>query len=113
MMGGFGMFMMMAWMPFVALFWIVVIAVVVWLVLRWLNQRQTLPPLSGSQPQQERPPHAQTYEQGYQAAPPTEGTYQEGGIVHSYPPAAAGDGQAPSYEQPQTQYPQQERPSSR
>ena len=79
MMGGFGMSTMMAWMPLLALFWIVVIAVVVWLVIRWFNHRQIPPSPSGPPPQQQRP-----YEQGYQ--PPsqplqTEGTYQEGGMV--------------------------------
>ena len=107
-----GMFAMMAWMPFVALFWIVVIAVVVWLVLRWLNHRQPSPLPSEPSRQQQRPP--QSYEQGYQSAPAREETYQEGGMVHSYPPSASSDyEQATSYEQPQTQYPQQERPSSR
>ncbi|HCI79917.1 MAG TPA: hypothetical protein DHW02_09510 [Ktedonobacter sp.] len=106
-----GMFVMMAWMPFVALFWIVVIVVVVWLVIRWLNHRQPSPLPSEPPRQPQRPP--QSYEQGYQSAPAREETYQEGGMVHSYPPASSDYEQAMSYEQPQTQYPQQERPSSR
>ncbi len=96
MMGGFGMFMMMAWMPLVILFWLIVIAVVIWLVIRWLNQKKTPtmpypPPREGS---------FQSYEQGYQSPPPAPETYREGGKQYQSP--------QPEYEEPQAHYPQQQ-----
>ena len=82
MMGEFSGFMMMAWMPLLVVFWIVVIAVVVWFIRRWLHGRQTL--LYTSVPSQQR--SYQSHEQGYQPPPQqAEGTYQEGGMPHSYP----------------------------
>ena len=87
------MFMMMAWMPLLVLFWIVVAAVVIWLIIRWLNQRQR--PTYPSMPPQQR--SFQSYEQGYQPPQQASGTYQEGGMSHTY-------------EEPQAQYPRQEEP---
>ena len=85
MMGGFGMFMSI-WIPLLVLFWIVVIAVISWMLIRWLSHRQIPPSPSEPSLQQERPYESQPYEQGYQLPsqpPQTEGTYQEGGTRHS------------------------------
>jgi hypothetical protein len=109
MMNGFGMFMM-AWMPLVILFWIVVIAVVIWLIIRLLNHKQS-PTMPYTYTPPQRPP--QSYEQGYQPPQQAPGTYQENGNQYPYPPQPSQPSQTP-YEQPQAQYPQpQEIPPSR
>ena len=87
MMGGFGTFMLMAWMPLMIVFWLIVIAVVIWLVVRALNQQKTptiqyTPPEGSSQP----------YERGYQPRQKATG------------PSPKSEEQV-LYEQPQAQYP--------
>ncbi len=66
---------MMVFMVLGGLFFLVVLAVVIWLVVRWQNQRQT-------QPMPDTPPAQnpyQRYEQGYQPPQPMPEIYQEGG----------------------------------
>ncbi len=101
MMNGYGMFMMMAWMPLLLLFWLIVTVVVIWLVIRWLNQKKstTIPPYTP--PQQG---FSQPYERGYQPPPSAPEAYQ----------ASSKPSPQPEYEQPQAQYPQhQEMPPTR
>lgn len=103
MMNGFGIFMMMAWMPLVMLLGLIVTVVVIWLVIRWLNQerpRTTLytPPLQQG--------FSQPYEQGYQPPQSAPEAYQEGEKQFNYPQS--------EYEQPQILYPEQQKmPPSR
>ena len=66
---------MMGFMVLGALFFIVVLAVAIWLLVSFLNRRQT-PPLPYTPPPQNS---YQRYEQGYQPAPTMPETYQEGG----------------------------------
>ncbi len=66
---------MMVFMVLGGLLFLVVLAVVIWLVVRWQNQRQT-------QPMPDTPPAQnpyQRYEQGYQPPQPMPEIYQEGG----------------------------------
>jgi hypothetical protein len=101
MMNGFGIYMMMAWMPLVMLFWLVVIVVGIWLLIRWLNQKKstTIPPYTPPQQSSSQP-----YEQGYQPSQSAPEAYPES--RRPSPP--------PEYEQPQAQYPQhQEMPPTR
>jgi hypothetical protein len=66
---------MMGFMVLGALFFIVVLAVAIWLLVSFLNRRQT-PPLPYTPPPQN--PY-QRYGQGYQPAPTMPEAYQEGG----------------------------------
>ncbi len=66
---------MMGLMLLGGLLFLVVLAVVIWLLVRWLNQRQT-PPISYTPPSQNP---SQRYEQGYQPPQPMSEIYQEGG----------------------------------
>lgn len=66
---------MMGFMVVGALFFLVVLAAVIWLLVHWLNQRQT-PPM----PDTPRPQYPyQRYEQGYQPPQPMSESYQVGG----------------------------------
>jgi len=101
MMGGFGMFMMMAWMPLVIVFWLIVIAVVIWLVVRALNQKRT-PTMQYTPPESSSQPYERGYRPRHQATEPSPKNEEQ----VRYP-------QAPD-EQPQAQYPQpQELPPQR
>ena len=92
---------MMGLMVLGALFLIVVLAVAIWLLVSFLNRRQT-PPM----PYAPRPQNSyQRYEQGYQPVPTTPETHQEGGQHDRYPQPKQ------QYDQPQVPYPQeQEKP---
>ena len=88
------MFAMMFWMPMGMLFCVLVLAGIIWLLARLLNneKRPTMdptPPFQGA----DRP-----YKQGYRPPQPSE-IYQEGRGQDQYSPSA--------YEQPQAQYPQE------
>ena len=65
---------MMGFMIVGTLFFIVVLAVAIWLLVSFLNRRQA-PPMPSTPPQN---PY-QRYEQGYQPAPTMPEAYQEGG----------------------------------
>ena len=79
------------------LFCFVLIAVGIWLLVRWLNTKQTpLVPYSARVQDSSYP-----YERGYQ---PTQDIYQEGGRqFYSQQPRPKQE-----YEQPQAQYPQEQ-----
>lgn len=99
---GWGMNMISAWMPFVILFLVLVIAVAVWLVMRGLNQKNISPPMY-TPPPQEHP--NRPYRQGYQSQ-------------RSEEPAPKSEEQVmypgQEEEQPRAQYPQsQEMPPQR
>jgi len=92
---------MMGFMLVGVLFFIVVLAVAIWLLVSFLNRRQT-PPMPYTPPPQNPD---QRYEQGYQPVPTTPETYQEGGRHDRYPQPKQ------QYDQPQVPYPQeQEKP---
>ena len=95
-MNGLAMFLMMLWMPLAIVFSLAVLAVIVLLLARWLNTKQTPTVLSPPQPTIRQQP----YEQGYQPPRPSPETYQEGGRQYLYP--------QPEYERPQAQYPQEQ-----
>lgn len=100
-MGGFGMFMMMAWMPLMIIFWVIVIAVVAWLVVRALNQKKT-PTLQYTPPERSEQPYEQGYQPRQQAREPSPKNEEQ--VRYPYP----------TDEQPQAQYPQpQEMPPQR
>jgi len=89
---------MMGFMIVGALLFIVVLAVAIWLLVSFLNRRQT-PPMPYT------PNPYQRYEQGYQPGPTTPETYQEGEQHDRYPQPKQ------QYDQPQVPYPQeQEKP---
>jgi hypothetical protein len=73
MMGSSGMYTMMFWMPIGMLVGVVLLVGVIWLVMRWLNQRQMSMMPSLSQPQESYP----SYEQGYRSRQPFPETSQE------------------------------------
>ena len=98
MMGGPGMFAMMSWMLLGTLLFIVLVVIIVWFLIHWLNTREQTSV-------RYRPQNQDTYrgyEQGYQ--PPEPGAN------------AAQEGMEPSQntqdEQPQAQYPQEQREQS-
>ncbi len=96
MMGSPGMFAMMLWMPMVMLLGFALVLVVIWLIVRWLNNQKT-----PTMPYTRSPQNSyQTYEQGYQPQQQTPETYREGGEQFHHP--------QPQYEQPQAQYPQEQ-----
>ncbi len=90
------MFAMMLWMAMGTLIFIVIAAVVVWLLVRWLNKKQapTMPYTS------QRQDSYQPYQQGYQPPQPWPETSRGSGQQHPHP--------QPQYEQPQVQYPQEQ-----
>jgi len=89
---------MMGFMIVGALLFIVVLAGAIWLLVNFLNRRQT-PPMPYT------PNPYQRYEQGYQPDPTMPETYQEGGQHDRYPQPKQ------QYDQPQVPYPQeQEKP---
>ncbi len=96
MMGGPGMFVMMLWMSIGILLFIALVAVVIWLLVRWLNKQQT--PTMPYTPQ--RQDAYQPYRQGYQPPQPPPETPRESGQQYQSP--------QPQYEQPQVQYPQEQ-----
>ena len=89
---------MMGFMIVGALFFIVVLAVAIWLLVSFLNRRQT-PPMPYTPPPQN--PY-QRYEQGYQPTPTMPETYQEGGRHDRYPQPKQ------QYDQPYVPYPQEQ-----
>gem|GEM_PF-3656854 len=100
-MGGFGTFMTMAWMPLIIVFWLIVIAVVIWLVVRALNQqnRQKTPTIQYTPPEGSSQPYERGYQSEREPSPKNEEQVR-------YPQATD--------EQPQAQYPQpQEMPPQR
>ncbi len=100
MMGSSGMSTMMFWMPIRMLVGLALVAGVIWLVMRWLNQRHMpiMPYLS--QPQESYQP----YEQGYRSRQPFSETYQESERRYQDPQPKD------EYEQPQLElaYPQEQ-----
>lgn len=97
MMNGLGMFMMSAWIPFIVLFWVIVIAAVVWLVMRALNKQKTPTTFYSTKERVDQP-----YAQGYQPRRSMPEPKSEEQV--SYP--------RPEDEQPHVQYPQsQEMPT--
>ncbi len=90
------MFAMMLWMAMGTLLFIVIVAVVIWFLVRWLNKQQTptMPPAS------QRQDSYQPYQQGYQPPQPTPETPRERGQQYQSP--------EPQYEQPQVEYPQEQ-----
>lgn len=73
MMGGPDISTMMLWMPVGILVGVVLVVGVIWLVMRWLNQRHMPIMPSLSQPRESYQP----YEQGYRSRQPFSETYQE------------------------------------
>lgn len=100
MMGMMGAMMLL--MVLGALFFLVVLAGVIWLLMRWLTQRQT-PPMPGT-PQPQYP--YQRYKQGYQPPQPMPESYQEGERHDRYPQPKQ------EYDQPHVPYPQEIPPQS-
>ena len=94
-----GMFFMMIWMVLGGLLFLVLLVVLIWLLVRWLNTTQRTP--AGTSPWQQDSP--EEYRQGYRASsPPREIPPQENeGTYYASPPP---------YEQPQVQYPQEQHP---
>jgi hypothetical protein len=94
-----GMFFMMIWMVLGGLLFLALLVVLIWLLVRWLNTTQRTP--AGPSLWQRDSPEG--YRQGYRSSslpreiPPQE---NEGAYYASPPP----------YEQPQVQYPQEQRP---
>jgi len=88
---------MIGFMVLGTLFFIVVLAVAIWLLVNFLNRRQT-PPMPSTPPQN---PY-QRYEQGYQPTPTMPETYREGGRHDRYPQPKQ------EYDQPYVTYPQQQ-----
>ena len=89
---------MMVFMVLGGLFFLVVLAVVIWLVVRWQNQRQT-------QPMPDTPPAQnpyQRYEQGYQPPQPMSEIYQEG-VRHDRSPQPKQQ-----FDEPYIPYPQEQ-----
>lgn len=101
MMGGydynwFGMSMMMLGMVVS----IALMVVIIWAVVRWLNNRKTLTMPSMRQPQDSYQQDSyQRYEQGYEPHQPPISTFQGAELQSQY--------QQPEYDQPQAQYPQE------
>ena len=89
---------MMGFMVLGALFFIVVLAVAIWLLVSLLNRRQA-PPMASTPPPQN--PY-QRYEQGYEPVPTTPETNQEGGRHDRYPQPKQ------QYDQPYVPYPQEQ-----
>ena len=79
------------------LFCFAVLAGVIWLVGRWLNQKPG--PMVPYTPQQQEP--SNRYEQGYRSPDQGSETYREDGQQHR-PPEPKQE-----YDQPQAQYPQE------
>lgn len=103
MMSGSGMFAMMLWMPIGMLLCIVLVAVVIWFFVRWLNNGKISRMQYTLTPPQQNP--YQPYEQGYPVPSQQEQeTYQEGGQHYQYPEPQ----QPQQYEQPQVQYQQEQ-----
>ncbi len=103
MMGSPEMYTMMFWMPIGMLVGVVLLVGVIWLVMRWLNQRQMPMMPYMSQPQQ-------SYEQGYRSRQPFSEPYQESEWRYQDPQPKQ------EYDQPQRElaYPQeQEMPPQR
>lgn len=102
MMGDPGMYTMMFWMPVGMLLSVVLLVGIIWLVIRWLNQRRMpmMPYISQSQDSY------QSYERGYRSRQQMPETYQEGERGYQYPQPKQ------EYTQPQIEleYPQQEMP---
>ena len=86
---------MMGFMVLGALFFIVVLAVAIWLLVSFLNKRQT-PPMPYT------PNPYQRYEQGYQPVPTTPETYQDGVRHDRYPQPKQ------EFDQPYVLYPQEQ-----
>ena len=86
---------MMGFMVLGALFFIVVLAVAIWLLVSFLNKRQT-PPMPYT------PNPYQRYEQGYQPVPTTPETYQDSVRHDRYPQPKQ------EFDQPYVLYPQEQ-----
>jgi predicted lipid-binding transport protein (Tim44 family) len=86
---------MMGFMLLGTLFFIVVLVVAIWLLVSFLNKRQT-PPMPYT------PNPYQRYEQGYQPPQPLSETYQEGGRHDRYPQPKQ------EFDQPYVPYPQEQ-----
>ena len=95
MMGGPGMFAMMSWMLLGTLLFIVLTVIIVWFVIHWLQTREHASVWYRPQNQE----MSQSYAQGYRPEKPAPGTQQE--RVEPY--------QNTQEEQPQAQYPQEQR----
>ncbi len=89
------MFAMMLWMVMGIVIFIALVAVGIWLLVRWLNKQQTPTMPFTSQRQDSYQP----YQQGYQPPQPPE-TPRESGQQDQFP--------QPQYEQLQVQYPQEQ-----
>ncbi len=89
---------MMGLMVLGTLFFLVVLAVVIWLLFNFLNRRQ-VPPAPYT-PRSQYP--YQRYEQGYQPPQPLSETYQEGGRHDRYPQPKQ------EFDQPYVPYPQEQ-----
>ncbi|HLX58078.1 MAG TPA: hypothetical protein VKR83_13740 [Ktedonobacteraceae bacterium] len=100
------MFGMALWMPIVMLLFIVLVVVLIWLLVRWLNSQKRPTTLYTPPRQDSYEQPQQSYQQGYQPQPPL-ATYQEGGQPHQYPQREQ------EYAQPQISYPEQEMPRQR
>jgi hypothetical protein len=73
MMGSPNLASMMLWMPIGMLVVVIVVVAVIWLVMRWLKQRDATVALPRTQPWEASP----SYEQGYRARQPFSETVQE------------------------------------
>ena len=93
MMGAMRVFMVIGTLIFLA-----VVVGVIWLLVRWLNGRQT-PPMPDTPPPQN--PY-QRYEQGYQSPQPMSDTYREDGRYDRSPQPKQ------QYDQPYIPYPQEQ-----
>ena len=89
---------MMVFMVIGTLIFLAVVVGVIWLLVRWLNGRQT-PPMPDTPPPQNA---YQRYEQGYQSPQPMPDTYRESGQYDRSPQPKQ------EYDLPYNPYPQEQ-----